>query len=135
MCFHCNLHSLEANNIINNSQGSSTSYGILYTEEKQAELTINECCFIKNCGNGEKLFYANSGTIINVKNCFIQNGFTILGEITLSNIVSTDACNYMIVGYLEAKAKRTVCKYDDFFITRLVKLTTLNNINIIISKP
>jgi hypothetical protein len=71
--FNSNKHTCEESNIINNSEcydgcGILANYGSAVT-------TINQCCFIHNndYGSGTRLFYADSGSTIEVKESTLQN--------------------------------------------------------------
>jgi hypothetical protein len=116
--------SLDLTNLINNMQ-EGTSYGII---KSRCYLTITECCFVKNCANGVGNFlWVYEDYSITLKNCYIQRVFSTSGRVIKTNITYTEECNYMI-GLLETKSKciRTVCKCDDFLLTKLLRLTSLN---------
>jgi hypothetical protein len=91
-------HTCESSNIINNSQ-KSTSYGIITNayDSPYPTTIINKCCLIKNnlYGSGLYLFYVDtSGSTMEVRDCTIQNGYSIYGAVTTSysNTVAGSEC-------------------------------------------
>jgi hypothetical protein len=98
-----------------------------------SSLVINKCCFIKLCENGD-LFRLGTGKFT-VQNCYIQSGFTNTNlAIVTINISDALECEFIKVGPSLKKVKRTVCEYEDFFITKLLRLTVLNNIFLSLTK-
>jgi hypothetical protein len=113
---------MEESNIINNSQASSSSYGTIYNCHSST-VTINKCCLIKNneIGYGKYLFYANSGYIIDVKECTIQSGYSIAGSVTTSysnteagsECAAINNCGTKNVNInKEDKCKCTICDFE-----------------------
>jgi hypothetical protein len=87
-------HKCEDSNIINNSHVGSR--GIVDNGDSSiTTTTINKCCLIKNVANKMGyLFYAQSGSTIDVRDCTIQSGYSIYGAVTTSysNIVAGSQC-------------------------------------------
>jgi hypothetical protein len=117
-CFY-NIHKCEESNIINNSQ--SDIYLGTINFYSTINVTINKCCFIKNneYGNGKYLFY-NTGTKIEVRECTIQNGYTICGVVTTSysNTVAGSECAVISncgtknVNTKNDQGKCTICDFE-----------------------
>jgi hypothetical protein len=118
--FNYNQQRVEKTNVINNSE-MSTSYGIVHNGEAKT-VTINDCCFVKNNGNGNGYLFRG---IMTINNCFIQDDFKTFGDVNTNNIATTDACYYMNVGaaLVYVKCHKTVCKHS---ISKYLKLITLS---------
>jgi hypothetical protein len=131
IAFWYNKQLFEENNVINNSQTSSTYSGTLANayDSPYPITIINKCCLIKNnaIGNGIYLFCVYGG-IMEVRECTIQNGYSISGSVTTSysNTVAQNECAAIsncganIDNIEQCKCKCSV--YDNMLINNLQRL-------------
>jgi hypothetical protein len=111
-------HKCEYSNIINNSHVGNR--GIVDNGESSITTTIiNKCCLLKNVANNiGYLFYAVSGSTMEVRECTIQSRYSIYGAVTTSysntvaesECASISNCGSIICNKDENKSKIVQCK-------------------------